>query len=118
MLMLDKDKPMKPIAVAGAVAASFAMAGVLAGCATQATDDLPRTHLTQAGEVAASHGRCGACHQGGTRGDGTYVALDYWSMESLPAGEFSVEKSLPEQVVPESLYLDPMPEPTSEVSAQ
>lgn len=117
MLMLDKDKPIKPIAVAGAVAASMAMAGVLAGCATQATDDLPRTHLTAAGEVAASHGRCGACHEGGTRGDGTYVALDYWTTESLPASEFTMEKSLPEQVVPESLYTE-IVEPQGEVSAQ
>lgn len=73
-----------------AIAISLALcgaAGLLAGCGSQTQDQLPPTHTDQAGQVAASHGRCGACHQNATRGNGTYETLDYTGIESLNLSE-------------------------------
>lgn len=77
-----------------AIAVCVAVLGsacLLAGCAGQTQDQLPRTHTDQAGQVAASHGRCGACHEGATRGNGTYRGLDYTGIESLDLSELAVQ---------------------------
>ena len=116
MLMLSHNAPPKTRMMIGAAAAGLALTAALAGCTTLVEGELPATHLDAAGEVAASHGRCGACHQGGTRGNGMYSISDVWVMESLPASEFDAEVGLPEPVIPESLY--PEPEPIAEEGAQ
>lgn len=118
MLMHSHDAPSKKRMLAGtaATAAALAISAALTGCGTLAEGELPATHTDAAGEVAASHGRCGACHIGGSRGNGLYSVSDYWVMESLPKEEFDVDVDLPEAVIPESLYMDP--EPIVEESAQ
>lgn len=88
----------------GLVVALLSAIGALAGCDAQAPDELPGTHLDQAGKVAASHGRCGACHQGGTRGNGSYIALDYTGTESLPLSEFAIEVPPEEPSATQSWY--------------
>ena len=87
--------------VLSAVAVAFVSS--LMGCAVQVDGQLPCTHLDQGGEVAASHGRCGACHAGATRGDGTYESVDYTGIESLMGPEFSAEPNYVDPSITEGL---------------
>lgn len=100
----------KVVRAFAAVFAIVAFAASLVGCAAQAEDQLPRTHLDQKGEVAASHDRCGACHAGATRGNGVYESLDYTGIESLMGPEFATESNHVDPEIAESLYADSMNE--------
>ena len=106
MPMISRRVPFKSAIALCSAAVLFAIACSLAGCGTQSEGGLPSTHLDQSNEVAASHERCGACHQGGTRGDGTYIALEYEGMESLPPSGLVTEPESTDPSVTESLYIE------------
>ena len=110
MPMSYRGASAKPALALGLAAAAFAMLVALAGCSAQAQDQLPATHLDQANEVAASHERCGACHRGGTRGNGTYDALEYEGMESLPPASLSLERPLGDPAITMDRYPETVPE--------
>ena len=95
-----------PRAALAAALALLASVGVQSGCAGQAQDELPGTHLDQAGQVAASHERCGACHRNGTRGNGEYETDDRMPMEALPLSEFEVTADPDDPNPPESMYIE------------
>lgn len=103
MFMLRQSMKTRVVAVASAML--LALTGVLAGCSDQSQDGLPETHLDQLDQVAADHERCGACHWGATRGNGSYETLDYSGMESLPFSEFEPSVSSPDGAPTESLYV-------------
>lgn len=89
----------------GAACALCALALVLAGCAGSGSATLPTSHVDQ-GEVAVDHARCGACHRNGTRGNETYVPLDYVGIESMSLLDGSAERALPDGAPAEGLYID------------
>lgn len=90
-----------------ATVAFVALVGALGGCAAQSQGQLPSTHTDQNSEVAASHARCGACHQGATRGNGVYDGTEYSITESLMVPGFVVELNHDDPNIAESLYAEP-----------
>ena len=84
-----------------------AIVGALGGCAVQSQGQLPSTHTDQNNEVTASHARCGACHQGATRGNGAYDGIEYSITESLMVPGFVVELNRDDPSIAESLYAEP-----------
>lgn len=93
----------------GAACALCVLAMALVGCTDSASTTLPTSHIDQE-EVAVDHARCGACHRNGTRGNETYVPLDYVGVESLSLLDGGADRALPDGAPAEGLFIDQLVE--------
>lgn len=76
------------------------IAGILAGCSMQADySGLPDDHLDASMQegIEFNHQRCGACHQGAHRGDGTFSysgyvgGIEVWNNEGISSDDLGKE---------------------------